>query len=94
MSYDTESGDDRRTDSRPTKQRPIDEVRFGKVKVVVWRNDTKNGDMLNFKPVRIYKDGEEWKETPSLGLADLLPMAKALEEAYRRAAAPAGEART
>ena len=66
-------------------ERPTFEVRFGRVKVVVWRNQTKNGDMLNFKPVRIYKDGEEWKETQSLGLGDLLPMAEALREAFRRA---------
>lgn len=88
MGYETDRGDNSRTTAREPKPRPIDEVRFGKVKVVVWRNETKNGDMLNFRPVRIYKDGEEWKETQSLGLADLLPMAKALEEAYRRAATP------
>ena len=66
-------------------ERPVDEVRSGRVKVVVWRNQTRNGEMLNFRPVRIYKDGDDWKETPSLGIADLLPMAEALRESFRRA---------
>ena len=81
MSYSTS------TDTAATG-RPIDEVRFGRVKVVVWRNKTASGDMFNFKPVRIYKDGEEWKETQSLGVGDLLPMAEALREAFRRATSP------
>lgn len=86
MSYS--SSDDGSSSRTTGTERPIDEVRFGRVKVVVWRNQTKNGDMLNFKPVRIYKDGEEWKETQSLGVGDLLPMAETLREAFRRATSP------
>ena len=70
--------------------RPIDEVRFGSCKVVVWKNETKNGQMLNFTIARLYKekDGDEWKETQSLGVHDLLPMAEALRESFRRAISP------
>ena len=88
MGYETDRGENSRTETQESKQRPVDEVRFGRVKIVVWKNQTKNGDMLSFKPVRIYKDGEEWKETQSLGIGDLLPMAMALEEAFRRASSP------
>ena len=88
MGYETDRGENSRTETQESRPRPVDEVRFGRVKIVVWQNQTKNGDMLSFKPVRIYKDGEEWKETQSLGVGDLLPMAMALEEAFRRASSP------
>ncbi len=74
--------------NNPKADRPVDEVRFGRCKVVVWANQTQNGEMLNFVPTRLYKDGEDWKESPSLGVAELLPMAEALREAFRRATSP------
>ncbi len=82
MSYSSSVGPNDR--NKPKAERPIDEVRFGRCKVVVWVNHTQNGDMLNFVPTRLYKDGEDWKESPSLGVTDLLPMAEALCEAFRR----------
>ena len=86
MGYKKKGGDSRSDES---KQRPLDEVRFGSCKVVVWSNETKNGHMLNFVPVRIYKtDDGEWKETQSLGVGDLLAMAEALKEAWRKANTP------
>ena len=86
MSYSSPGGPEDRVNTKP--ERPIDEVRFGRCKVVVWLNKTQNGDMLNFVPTRLYKDGEEWKESTSLGVAELLPMAEALREAFRRASSP------
>lgn len=83
------AGGQHRPSAEASKQRPVDEIRFGAVKVVVWSNETKNGPMLNFVPVRIYKsDDGEWKESQSLGVGDLLPMAEALTEAWRKAATP------
>jgi len=86
MSYSSSGGSDDRAKAKA--ERPIDEVRFGRCKVVVWLNKTQNGDMLNFVPTRLYKDGEEWKESTSLGVGELLPMAEALREAFRRASSP------
>ena len=79
---------DQTRDNASKKERPVDEVRFGRVKVVVWKNQTAKGDMLSFVPVKLYRqDGDDqWKETNNLGVGDLLPMAEALREAYRRAA--------
>ena len=54
----------------------------------MWLNKTQNGDMLNFVPTRLYRDGEEWKESYSFGVAELLPLAEALREAFRRASSP------
>lgn len=86
MSYNSSGGHDDRTKAKA--ERPIDEVRFGRCKVVVWLNKSQNGDMLNFVPTRLYKDGEEWKESNSFGVAELLPLAEALREAFRRASSP------
>ena len=85
MGYDNDRGDESRTATSDLKKRPADEVRYGRVKIVVWRNSTKNGEMLSFKPIRIYKDGEEWRESQTFNTGDLLPLALALEEAFRRA---------
>ena len=86
MSYGSTGGSEDRSESKA--DRPVDEIRFGRCKVVVWLNKTQNGDMLNFVPTRLYRDGEEWKESSSFGVADLLPLAEALREAFRRASSP------
>ena len=86
MGYSNSGGSENRSSSKT--ERPVDEIRFGRCKVVVWLNKTQNGDMLNFVPSRIYRDGEEWKESTSFGVTDLLPLAEVLREAYRRASAP------
>jgi hypothetical protein len=62
--------------------RPVNEIRYGYVKVLVWANDTSNGTRHNVTVARIYKDGDEWKETSSFGRDDLLPLAKALDQAH------------
>ncbi len=69
------------------------EIRFGRIKAVIWRNPGTggNGPMFNTTLARLYKGPEEaaWKETQSFGREDLLA-AKALGEAhtwiYREAA--------
>ena len=89
MGYKNNNAGESRATAEAAKQRPVDEIRFGACKVVVWSNETKNGTMLNFVPVRIYKtDDGEWKETQSLGAGDLLAMAEALREAWRKATIP------
>ena len=62
--------------------RPINEVRYGSIKVVIWRNPTANGHMHNVTVARLYKDGDDWKESHSFGQDDLLVLAKALDNAF------------
>jgi hypothetical protein len=80
--------------------RPVHVVRFGTVKAAVWRNMVDMGNasrpMYNVTVSRSYKDGEEWKDSSSFGPEDLLPLAKALDEAHtfiyeQRAADAAGQ---
>lgn len=64
------------------KNRPVHEIRYGNVKVVIWRNPTQNGHMFNVTAARLFKDGDEWKEASSFGRDDLLVLAKALNDAH------------
>ena len=60
--------------------RPVDEVRIGRVKATIWRNETEDGK-ARFNTVfsRLYKDGEMWQSTPSFGRNDLLLVVKVAE---------------
>lgn len=63
-------------------RRPVHEIRFGSIKAVIWQNATSNGPMCNVTVARIYKDGDEWKETSGFGTDDLLVLAKAVTDAF------------
>ena len=43
-------------------QKPVHEERLGRMKAVVWANDTQSGVRHNVTFARIYKDGAEWKD--------------------------------
>lgn len=57
--------------------KPAATFRLGYVKATVWRNDK----FFNVELTRSYKDGDEYKDTNSLGSGDLLNAAKVLERA-------------
>ena len=67
-----------------TKNQPVQEIRMGLIKAVVWANPTKsNGIMHNVTLSRIYRDTNgDWQETQSLGRNDLLLAAKVLDAAH------------
>lgn len=65
-----------------SNRRPVHEIRYGSVKVVVWRNPTANGHMHNVTAARLYKEGENWKESAGFGQDELLTLAKALNDAH------------
>jgi hypothetical protein len=50
---------------------PVHEVRFGRIKAAVWENSTENGVRHNVTISRIYKDGNQWKDSSSFGRDDL-----------------------
>ncbi|AVT83686.1 hypothetical protein [Rhodopseudomonas palustris] len=56
---------------------PAKRFRVGYVTAAVWANDTHYSVTLQ----KAYKDGDQWKNTESLGHGDLLNAAKALERA-------------
>lgn len=64
------------------ENRPVHEVRYRQVKATVWFNQTAKGTMHNVTVSRSYRQGEQWRNASSFGPADLLPLAKALNECH------------
>lgn len=59
------------------KNQPAAKFRLGYVTATVWKND----DFYNVEVSKAYKDGDEWKDTSSLGSGDLLNAVKCLQRA-------------
>lgn len=65
------------------KQKPVHEIRLGRIRVAIWANQSNGeGVWFNSTIVRLYKDGEQWKETNAYGRDDLPIVAKAADMAY------------
>lgn len=64
------------------KTRPVHEVRVGRIRAAIWENETQNGARHNVTISRLYKDGDEWKDTASFGRDDLPLVAKVTDLAH------------
>jgi hypothetical protein len=64
------------------KVRPVQEIRLGRIKAVVWKNETENGVMHNVTISRLYKDGRQWKDSSSFGRDDLPLVAKVADRVH------------
>lgn len=65
--------------------KPALKLRDGRINLVVWKNETKEGKAYySTVLVRSFKDGDDWRESPNLNPEDLLPAARLLSEAYGR----------
>ena len=65
-----------------SKQQPAHEIRMGAIRATIWENETTNGIRFNVTVSRLYKDGEEWKQTDSFGRDDLQLLAKVIDMAH------------
>jgi hypothetical protein len=65
-----------------TKARPVREVRLGRIRAAIWKNETQNGTRHNVTLSRLYKDGDEWKDSTSFGRDDLPLVAKVADLAH------------
>lgn len=61
---------------------PVHQIRFGLIKASVWENNTKSGQRHRVSVVRLYKDGDVWKESSRFGRDDLPVAAKVLDLAH------------
>lgn len=61
---------------------PVHQIRFGFIKASVFQNQTKVGDQYSVSIVRLYKNGEQWKESTRFGRLDLPLVAKAADMAH------------
>ena len=64
------SNDPEIKDSSMSKK-PVHEVRLGRIKAAIWENETQNGTLHNVTLSRLYKDGDQWKDSASFGRDDL-----------------------
>ena len=62
--------------------KPAHEIRHGGLRVTIWGNKTEAGIRYNVTHEKSYKDGEQWKKTQTYGSADLLVLARMLEQAF------------
>lgn len=70
------------TQETKDKVRPIHDVRLGRIKAAIWANGTENGTRYNVTFTRIYKDGDQWKDSTSFGRDDLPLVAKVADLAH------------
>lgn len=68
--------------SNDAKQKPVHEIRMGRIKAAIWANDTDNGTRHNVTITRLYKDGDEWKTSTSFGREELPLVAKIADMAH------------
>ena len=64
------------------KSSPVHEIRVGRVRAAIWENETQSGKRHNVTVSRLYKDGEEWKDSASFGRDDLPLVAKVTDLAH------------
>jgi len=63
------------------KNPPVQEIRLGRIKGLVWKNDTAAGARFSITITQLYKDGDTWKETTSYDLRELPLVAKVADKA-------------
>lgn len=80
-----------------TKQKPAYEFRLGRIRAAVWANGGESGTRYNVTFSRLYKEGDEWRNSTSYGREDLPLLMKVADWAHswtyeQRADQPQGDA--
>lgn len=66
-----------------SKQRPVHEMRLGRIRAAIWENQTDNGTRHNVTFTRLYKDdADQWKDSSSFGRDDLPLVAKLADQVH------------
>ena len=79
------------------KQKPVHEVRLGRIRAAIWPNQVDGRETwFNVTFSRLYKDGDQWKDTSAFRRDDLPIVAKVADMAYawiweQKTTAPADE---
>jgi hypothetical protein len=55
---------------------------MGRIKATIWENETENGSRYNVNLTRLYKDGDQWKDSTGFGRDDLPLVAKVADLAH------------
>ena len=65
-----------------SENRPIHEVRLGRVKAAIWQNETENGIWFSVAITRLYRKDDRWEASTSFGRDDLPLVAKVADLAH------------
>lgn len=62
----------------PSRDKPVHEIRIGRIKAVIWLNHTENGNRHNVTLRRIFKrdSSAQWEQSDVFGRDDLLLVAE------------------
>ena len=85
MANNTKTATPKSQESRPeaaTNRKPIHEIRMGRIKAAIWQNETDNIVRYNVTFGRLYKDGNDWRQTESFGRDDLPVLSKVADQAH------------
>ena len=61
---------------------PVAKYKLGALRAAIWKNETQFGPQFSVSFSRIYKKGDDWRETGSFRRDDLLPLQKLADQAY------------
>ena len=61
---------------------PIHTIRYGMIKACIWRNNTRSGERHTITIVRLYRNGDLWKESTRFGRDDLPLVTKVADQAH------------
>jgi len=64
------------------QEKPVHEVRLGKVKAAIWKNDSESGVRFGVTFSRIYKTESGWESSTSFGRDELPLLAKVADMAH------------
>lgn len=63
-------------------RKPAFELRRGLIKVRVWRKRTRSGVRHSVSVIRLYRNGDVWKESTRFGRDDIPVVRLALDQAH------------
>ena len=64
------------------KQRPAHEIRYGRIKATIWKNESESGTFYSTQFSRLYKAGDEWRTTDSFNRDDLPLLSRVADKAF------------
>lgn len=63
-------------------KQPAHVIRFGLIKACIWQNQTRSGERHNVTLVRLFRDGDVWRESTHFGRDDLPLLSKVADLAH------------
>jgi hypothetical protein len=63
-------------------RQPMHEIRYGLIKVRIWRKRTRSGLRHTLAVTRLFRNGDVWKESTRFGRDDIPLIRLVLDKAY------------